>query len=347
METNYRRNTAGLDLHTNKLFKELVKEGPAFNVWHAVWIAENISRPLFPNRKDYLLDQEGINFRPFEKYEYPPRDIKSVQFDDGVITFILTFMGLYGVNSPVPRCYHEQVAIQQRTLGAGAVPLQNFLDIFNNRFYWLYYQSWKKYRFYLFLNNSANNKIVERINSFTGRGLYSKSKDKVIHDFALLKFSGVFTQRVRNKAGLKILLSYLFPDFKMKVKEYIPRWIKLTDIPELGEQKLGVNTYIGEYTIDYKSRICIEVGPITFEEYLDFLPGTYHAKRLIELLKLYLNDGLEFDFKFIIKGSTIETVSWENEKLKLGSTFWLGKPQKEEVKVYLTYEEITSKTAIN
>ncbi len=293
------------------------------------------------------MDQEGIKFRPFEKYEYPPRDIKAINFDDGVISFILTFMGLYGVNSPIPRCYHEQVAVQQRTIGAGHIPIQDFLDMFNNRFYWLYYQSWKKYRFYLFLNQDSNNKVVERINSFTGRGLFSKEKDKTINDFALLKFSGILAQRVRNKAGLKILLSYLFPDFKMKVKEYIPRWIKLSGIPGLGEQSLGVNSYIGEYTIDYKSRICIEIGPVSFENYLNFLPGTNNANKLTELLRTYLNDGLEFDFNFIIESSTIDSVSWENKRLKLGSTFWLGKPQTNEVSVYLTYEEIIPGININ
>jgi type VI secretion system protein ImpH len=333
-------------LPVKKLIDELVKEGPAFNVWHAVWIAENVTRKLHPNRKEYLLDQQGINFRPYENYEYPPRDIKTIDYDEGTITFILTFMGLYGVNSPVPRCYHEQVAIQQRTIGQGIVPLQNYLDIFNNRFYWLYYQSWKKYRFYLFLNEKTN-KIVERINSFTGRGLFSKSTEKSIHDFALLKFSGILSQRVRNKAGLRILLSYLFPNFKMKVKEYVPRWIRLTDIPGLGGQRLGVNSYVGEYTIDYKSRICLEIGPVTFEEYLNFLPGTNQSKRLIELLRLYLNDGLEFDFHFIIDSSTIDAISWENANLKLGSTLWLGRPQTEEVKVYLTYEEIISRELIN
>lgn len=346
METSIGRDSAGLDPQIDKLIKELVENGPSFNVWHAVWMAENISKKFHPNRKDYLLDQEGIKFRPFEKYEYPPRDIKKIHFDNGVITFILTFMGFYGVNTPIPRCYHEQVAVQQRTLGSGMVPLQNYLDIFNNRFYWLYYQSWKKYRFYLFLNNT-NNKIVERINSFTGRGIFSKTQENTIHDFALLKFSGIFTQRVRNKAGLKIFLTYLFPNFNMKIKEYIPRWIKLSGVPQLGEQSLGFNSYVGEYTIDYKSRICIEIGPVSFEEYLNFQPGTSRSNRLIELLKLYLNDGLEFDFNFVIKSATIDQVSWENEKLKLGSSFWLGKPQTGEVKVYLTYEEITSKSAIN
>jgi type VI secretion system protein ImpH len=103
---------------------------------------------------------------------------------------------------------------------------------------------------------------------------------------------------------------------------------------------LGVNSYAGRYTIDYMSRICIEIGPVTFEEYLDFLPGTLQAKRLTELLKLYLNDGLEFDFEFKIKSDTIVNISWDDERLKLGSTLWMGKPDLEEIKVYLNYEEL-------
>ncbi len=222
------------------------------------------------------------------------------------------------------------------------MPLQNFLDIFNNRFYWLYYQSWKKYRFYLFLNNEKNNKIAERINSFTGRGLFARKNENIIHDLALLKFSGVLAQRVRNKSGLKILLSYLFPDYNMKIREYVPRWIELSETPPLGdnENKLGINSYIGEYTIDYMSRICIEIGPVTFEQYLNFLPGTIQSNRLIELLKLYLNDGLEFDLEFKIKSDTIVLISWDDERLKLGSTLWVGKPDLQEMKVYLHYEEL-------
>lgn len=342
MGTDLGRNISNLNLQSQQLIEDLVKNGPAFNVWHAVWMTENITKKLHPNRKDYLLDQMGIKFRPFESYAYPPKDIQSITFNNNIITFVLTFMGLYGINSPIPRCYHEQVAVQLRTFGAGEVQLQSFLDIFNDRFYWLYYQSWKKYRFYLYLNSDLNNKITERINSFTGGGLFSKKKEKTIHDFALLKFSGIFSQRVRNKSGLNILLSYFFPNFKMKIKEFVPRWIRLSDIPQLGDEgnKLGINSYVGEYTVDYMSRICIEIGTVTFEEYLDFLPGTVQSKRLIELLKLYLNDGLEFDFEFKIKSDTITNVSWNDDRLKLGSTLWMGNPGLEEIKVYINYEEL-------
>ena len=329
---------------TPGLINNLVQDGQAYHVWQAVWLCEQITKNKFPERKDFLFEQTGLRFRPHENYEYPPRDIRAIKYSGNEIEFVLNFLGLYGINSPLPRCYHEQVAIQLRTLGEGSVPLQDFYDLFNNRFYWLYYQSWKKYKFYLFLNRDLNNKVVERINSFTGRGLFSKSKESVINDLALLKFSGLFSSRVRNKNGLSILLSYFFPKYKMEIKEFVPKWIKLSGIPSLGDDGfiLGENSYIGEYAVDYMSRICIKIGTLTFEEYINFLPGTEQSKRLIELLKLYLNDGLEFDFEFKIDPDTIAMISWDDERLKLGSTLWLGKPDRDDVNVRLNYEELTS-----
>ena len=356
MDTIVGQNKYYITPRAEELIKELVESGSAFNIWQAVWIAETIAQKYHPNRKDFLLEQTGLKFRPCEKYEFPPKDIKKISFDDETFTFVLTFLGLYGINSPVPRCYHQQIAVQQRTLGKGEIPLQNFLDIFNNRFYWLYYQAWKKYRFYLFLNEDKSNKIAERINSFTGRGIFThepqlfqqdQKRESIINSIALLKFSGIFTQRSRNKVGLKILLRFFFPNIKMNVKEFVPRWIELNDIPGLegDKNRLGENCFIGKYVKDYTSRICIQIGPIDFEEYLNFLPAAAQAKKLTELLRIYLIDGMEFDFDFIIRADTIATISWNDDRLKLGSTFWLGKPRHEEIKVYLSYEEITSHTS--
>jgi type VI secretion system protein ImpH len=334
----------GTDTRENSsaIIDELVKNPTAYNVWQAVRIAESFVKKKFPMWEDSLFDQTGLIFRPFEKYEYPPSDIKKITYKEGVITFVLTFLGLYGVNSPLPRCYHEQVDFQQRILGSGQVPLQNFLDIFNNRFYWLYYQSWKKYRFYLHLNSDENNKIIRRINSFSGRGFLRKNKNTSISDFALLKFSGLFSQRVRNKTGLKILLRYLFPQFEMEIKEYVPTWLELSDTAVLGsnENILGEMSFLGRYTLDYTSRISIEIGPISFDDYLGFLPGEDQSNKLRELLDLYLNDALEYDFNYKIRSDTIVSISWDDARLKLGSTLWLGKPQQEFVNVYMPYEEL-------
>ena len=222
--------------------EDLLQNGPAYNIWQAIFVGENISRKELKNNssESFLPDYPVLKFQPYENYEYPPRDIKKIFYNDGFLNFVLTFMGLYGINSPLPRCYHDQVAVQKRILGSGEVPLQNFLDIFNNRFYWLYYQSWKKYRFYLHLNGNTENKIAERINSFTGITQNSKPEFNKLSKFFLLKFSGILSLRVRNKSGLMILLWYIFPEYPMKVKEFIPQWIELSDIPGLGQKGVQV-----------------------------------------------------------------------------------------------------------
>src|SRR4030042_3332844 len=175
----------GTDIRENSssVIDDLVKNGPSYNVWQAVRIADSIVRKA--NKGDLISEQVNLKFRPYEKYEYPPSDIREICYNEGVITFVLTFLGLYGINSPLPRCYHEQVDFLQRILGEGQVPLQNFLDIFNNRFYWLYYQSWKKYRFYVQFNSHENNDIIQRLNSFSGRGFFGKNPDSSLSDYVL------------------------------------------------------------------------------------------------------------------------------------------------------------------
>lgn len=334
----------GTDTRENpsSIIDDLVKNGPEYNVWQATRIADSFVRKLYPKRDDSIFEQSGLKFQPYEKYDYPPTDVKKISYEDGELTFVLTFLGLYGINSPMPRCYTEQVDFQQRILGHGQVPLQNFLDIFNNRFYWLYYQSWKKYRFYLHLKSDENNQVIQRINSFSGRGFFGKTKSTALSDYTLLKFSGLFSQRVRNRSGLKILLDHLFPQYEMEIKEFVPTWLELTDAPALGsdENILGDTSFVGTHTLDYTSRICIEIGPLTFKDYLDFLPGKEQSKKLTELLEIYLNDGLEYDFSFKIKSESIVSISWDDDRLKLGSTLWLGKPQQEIMNVYLPYEQL-------
>ena len=328
-----------------RLAEDLKKNGTSYNVWQAVYLGEIITKHLHPDRQEYNLDQKGLRFRPHQDYSYPPTDLRSIKIEDNEISYVLNFLGLYGINSPLPRCYHDQVAMQQSIFGENEVPLQNFLDIFNNRFYWLYYQSWKKYKYYFYFNEGSTNKVTERINAFIGRGPNFVKKESKISHFALLKFSGFLSNRVRNKSGLLIMLNYVFPFIKINIKQFIPKWIKFSKIPRLGKSdnndslRLGENTFIGESALDFMSRICIEIGPISFNQYLTFTPNSENAEKLKELLDVYLNDGLEYDVKISIKSDTITDIDWKDDRLKLGSSLWLGKPNDKSSSVYYTYED--------
>jgi len=334
--------------HFSRLIEDLKEHAPEYNVFYAIFLSEMISKKVHSDREEIKFDQKGLQFRPHENYVYPPKDIHSFDYQDEIITFILNFMGLYGINSPLPRCYHEPVAIQNKIHGSGKVPLQNFLDMFNNRFYWLYYQAWKKYRYHLLLSENSDNKNTQRIFAFTGQGLEKFSDDSLFPKFKLMRLSGVLCNRVRSKSGLYVFLKDFFPKFEINIIEFVPTMVKLTELPLLGNRyeerayRLGDNSVIGKSVLDYMGRIRIEIGPMSFEDYLEFTPPNKKSELLKRLVRLYISDELEFDIKYIIRSKSIKSASFKDSSLRLGSSLWLGVPKQEEVSVQFPYEKLVN-----
>jgi predicted component of type VI protein secretion system len=147
--------------------------------------------------------------------------------------------------------------------------------------------------------------------------------------------------------GLRILLKEFFSGIDFKIREFIPHRIKLAELPQLGSKEkekafqLGRHGIIGRTVTDCMGRICVEVGPIDFEKYLDFTPETENASLLRELLDLYVHDGLEYDVNFIIRSNSMGDLPWSDRRLRLGLSFWLGKPKQEFMDVYYTFERFT------
>ena len=329
-----------------RIINDLQKNGPEYSYFYAVFLCEKLLKNIHPARDDDKLDQQGLKFRPYENYGFPATNIRAISYNREIISFIINFLGLYGVNSPLPRCYHEQVAIQQQIHGAGEVPLQNFLDIFNNRFYWLYYQAWKKYRSYLQISTDAQTKIMQRLFAFMGLGPHLNRTNLPYSHFQLLQMSGVLCNRIRSKSGLLLLLKKFFPRFKTGIREFIPTMVRIESIPRIGHKYgklnsiLGLNGLLGRSVMDYMSRICVEVGPIDFNDYLEFTPNGKHTVLLKSLMDLYVNDGLEYDLKIKIKTDGIAKIPWNDSRIKLGQTMWLGRPKSDTVSYYFKYEQL-------
>lgn len=335
--------------NTSRLIDELKARAPEYSVFQAIYLAEKISRKLYPERDDGSFEQTGIRFRPHEFYVFPPKDIRRFEYEDGIMTFVMNFMGLYGINSPLPRCYHEEVASQQSVHGEGNVPLQNFLDIFNTRFYWLYYQAWKKYRFYLQVQSDFSNKIMQRVFAFTGQVTEAGRPRDEGFLFKLMRLSGVLSLKVRNRMGLQAVLEEFFPSVPIHIREFVPTRVQLTELPVLGSRgkgepfRLGRHSTLGRSVVDLMSRICVVIGPIDFEQYLELTPEGEKAALIRELIGLYVHDGLEFDITFILRSQSIGGIAWNDRRLRLGVSLWMGTPKEEWVEVTYTYERFCGK----
>jgi len=338
---------AGHREDTAHLISDLEANAPLYSVFRAIHLAEILSKPSHPERDEEKFDQAGLRFRPHEQYVFPPRDIRSFEDKDGTMTFVLNFMGLYGIDSPLPRCYHEQVALQQNLHGAGNVPLQNFLDMFNNRLYWLYYQAWKKYRYYLQIKEEPHNRILDRLFAFIGFAPQKLKSGLSVPRFKWLRLSSILCNRIRNKEGLLLLLREFFPAVGFGLRQFVPSRARLRERPRLGQAprsgafRLSRYSIVGESTQDYMGRICLEVGPISYVEYLDFIPGSGNLALLRSLMDMYLNDGLEYDVRFIIRSRTIHRLALKDRRPRLGVSYWMGRPQAEFVRVFYPHERLS------
>ena len=323
---------------------DLPENAPSYSVFYAIHICETILKKQRPNEAWDLLEQHGFTFRPYEHYTYKPTNIVDFKQEEDMVQFVISFLGLYGNDSPLPRCYHEQVAIQQSIHGAGEVPLQNFLDIFNNRFYWLYYNAWKKYRYYLQVKDEPGNKVMEQISAFFGQGAQFRKETLAVSRFKLMQLSGVLCQRVRSKEGLLIVLREFFSTFNIGVQEFVKSMVKVENRPKVGSKhganaaRLGVHCLVGQWVADYTSRICIVLGPMAFEEFLQFMPEGRSATLLRHLLRLYLNDSLEYDVKLIVKSDGFKKIEWNDSRIRLGQSMWLGSPKEPVLEKYFPYE---------
>jgi type VI secretion system protein ImpH len=125
-----------------------------------------------------------------------------------------------------------------------------------------------------------------------------------VHDVGLLRFAGLLGQQHRNAWGLRALLAQYFA-VPIEVRQNQAQWLPLAPSSQtrLGTPQncgLGVNAVAGSRVRDMQGKFRVRLGPLTYQEFLDYLPDrtpTEDRKSfflLCQLARLYA--GLEFDF---------------------------------------------------
>ena len=95
---------------------------------------------------DWRVGLEPVRFRPHPGMGFPAGEIRGMEDPEPEHPHLppsvrITFIGLYGVESPLQTHYVDDIA--QRREGYEAT--RDFLDIFNHRLITQYYRIWRKY----------------------------------------------------------------------------------------------------------------------------------------------------------------------------------------------------------
>ncbi len=285
---------------SSPLMEELLQSAHQFSFVQVMRLARIF---LGPNGTEGLPEipwQERVQIRPELSLAFPAADVARVERDGTNLRVTTTFLELYGSASPLPNFYSEDLLDEAAN---DESVFRDFLDIIHQRLYHLYFQCWSKYE--LFFRVVEENNPVDRERLFCLIGLGEKElRDTLPDSWSLLRYTGILTQFPRSALGLVTILRDALKEKRIKIIQNVKRMIPIPRDQRMRMGmtgcRLGVDTVLGSEIADRMGKCCIEIGPLTWAAYNDFLPGTRNNEKLASLVRFYLTDPLEVELKLIL-----------------------------------------------
>lgn len=269
--------------------------------------------------------RKSVRVRPELSLDFPGSDVVAVERrDDDGYRVLVSFLGLYGVSSPLPIFYTEDLMAAEQEDRTAA---RHLLDLLHRRLYLLAYEAAKKYR-PLFRVVEDDSKDIRGL-LFSLVGL----RDKKLHEASrhtprLLRYVGLFGQQPRSALGLKTLLEDAFPGIRVAVNQCLPRTSLIPERQrfELGghNNALGENSVLGQQVRDHNARIAVRIGPLSGERFHELRSDPEQSSLLNFLITRYLNTPVECLIEWVLasgeaRGARMGEKRWST----LGEDTWL------------------------
>lgn len=347
MEEEETRPSQAPDLFERGVYRRLLEEGHRFQFSQVVRLLELVfpEAPAPGETTDFA--DVPIHFRPSVELVFPATDVKRVEWsgnDRERVQVVITFLGLYGIDSPLPYYFYEHLAQEDPV---EAAPHRDFLDIFNQRLYAFFYRAWKKYRPGLHYRSAGRDRHSQRFVSLAGLGTPHAVDDVSLSPMRLAAQAAVLAPQARNAVGLEALVAAFFDGIEVEVVENVPRWVPIPSRGGLGDGdfRLGAQATIGEQIYDRTGKFRVRLGPMGVEQYLALLPGGEDVPVLHRLVRLHVPDYLEFDVELHIRSEDLPTTRLGKSGSRLGYTTSAGQPRTPVTSRIVEYPEDASSSS--
>ncbi|WP_169433102.1 type VI secretion system baseplate subunit TssG [Maridesulfovibrio zosterae] len=311
------------------LNERLYTEPWRFDFWQAVRILRSLTEG------DVCADSpedETIRFTARVSQAFPASELSAAETETGKAALQVNFIGLAGAHGPLPAPVTDLIMERIRV---GDTGLRDFLDIFNNRLISLYYNAIVK----LHPGRGADphpseSPFAKYAYAIAGMGTEGLCTSPVpeapggagVPDASLLRHAGLFAMHPRSAVGLEMLVADHF-EIPAKVVPFRGDWLTIepedrTRIGPSGQnQTLGEDAVLGNKAWDQSSGFTLVLGPLTADQYKNFLPCPAGNCRtlLLDLVRFYVGEGMECNVELLLKdGEHIDM------RLGFGGDGWLG-----------------------
>lgn len=266
-----------------------------------------------------------VAIRPTLSLAFPPNDIESLEWEGpgGKPLLDVNFFGLYGVASPLPTFYTEDL-IEEKLEDSSAV--RGFLDIVHGRLYPLLYEAWEKNRISLRAYEKGEEEIENLFHVFTGLSLPVFREVDPLAPTAL-RYAGVLTQHPRSARGLEAILSDVLGGVTVEVRQCVERRVAMPEEQRLAlgsPLPLGEESVLGDRISNRTNHVLIRIGPVDNRVFETLLPGRENLRKIAFWTDFYLIDPLIPEIEILLSDTEPRPISLGGDcRNRLGLDAWM------------------------
>lgn len=287
---------------------------------------ENQGAPLLGTTDK--LSADPVRFRPWPGMGFPASELRAVETDEEhpelPPTVRTTFLGMYGVDSPLPTAYLDDIA--QRREGYEATTA--FLDIFSHRITTQYYRIWRKYAWPATFEPGGTDQTSQCLLGLVGLGIPGTAEHIATPVSRFLALLGAMRFPTRNAEGIRQLVGLLAPDTVATIISPDPMKVPVAQRSGLGKNhrvSLSQRATLGKTGKEACSRILLLLATDNPEEAEGWLPGGQLHTDLMVLLRVYLGYRSDVRLRLTVPVSVLpEPRLGVKRRIQLGRTGILG-----------------------
>lgn len=268
---------------------------PYMNFYRFCQLLEQ-SQPAAPVAgSDWQVRQEPVRFRPHPGMGFPASEIRGVEAPEHPHlppSVRVTFMGLYGVESPLPTHCIDDIAQQREGYEATC----DFLDIFNHRLITQYYRIWRKYSYPATFQAGGTDNTSQYLLGLAGLGIPGCAAAAGMPLSRFLALLPAMLLPGRTAEGVDALVRLLAPGTYATVYPYDRCRIPLKNPLAMSTQQpvsLRRRPVMGTYGTDVNSQVLLRLTTDDPVEARGWLPGGDLYGDLMALLHVYLGSHLD------------------------------------------------------
>ena len=267
---------------------------------------------------------DAVRFRPDPGMGFPGGELRAIETAaERPATVRTRMLGLYGVDSPLPGTYLDDIA--QRREGHEA--LEAFLDIFNHRIFTQFYRIWRKYSYPATFEPGGVDATSQCLLGLIGLGIPGTTEQIGTPLSRFLALLSVMRLPTRNAEGIGALVKLLAPNTRVQVTAHWPQDIVLARPASLCPRRpvrLTQQAPLGRVARDANSQLRLELYSKDPQEARDWLPAGPLHKDLLVLLRVYLGWRCTAKLQLTVPLRSLPKAVLGHAPMRLGMTAVLG-----------------------